>query len=82
MVEILPMAGSDHFPVKMEIKEQSKPSRNPFKCEKMWFMDKGFMYQIKDWWQEDQFEGSKMFCLVSKLKNLKQKILNWNRLHF
>ena len=43
IVEILPMAGSNHFPVKMEIKEQSKPSRNPFKCEKMWFMDKGFM---------------------------------------
>ena len=82
IAEILPMAGSDHFPVKMEIKEQSKPSRNPFKCEKMWFMDRNFMDQIRDWWQEDQFDGSRMFCLVSKLKNLKQKIINWNKIHF
>ena len=52
-VEILPMAGSDNFPVKLEIKEKFKPSRNPFKCEKMWFMDKSFMDQIKGWWQEE-----------------------------
>ena len=82
IAEILPMAGSNHFPVRLEIKEQSKPSRNPFKCEKMWFMDRSFMEQIQDWWQDDQFEGSRMFFLVSKLKNLKQKIINWNKLHF
>ena len=80
--EILPMAGSDHFPVKLEIKEQIKPSRNPFKCEKMWFQDKTFMNHIKEWWQEEQFEGSKMFCLVSKLKSVKEKILKWNNQHF
>ena len=42
-VEILPMAGLDHFPLKLEIKEKFKPSKNPFKCEKMWFMEKSFM---------------------------------------
>ena len=40
------------------------------------------MDQIRDWWQEDQFDGSRMFFLVSKLKNLKQKIINWNKIHF
>ena len=80
-LEILPMASSDHFPMKMEIREQRKPYRNPFKGEKMWFMDKGFMDQIKYWWQEDQFEGSKMFFLASKLKNSTHKILNWNNSH-
>jgi hypothetical protein len=48
----------------------------------MWFMDRNFMEQIRDWWQEDQFEGSRMFCLVSKLKKIKQKIINWNKVHF
>ena len=30
--EIFPMARSNHFSMRLEIKEQIKPSRNPFKC--------------------------------------------------
>lgn len=55
--EILPMMGSDHFLIKIEIKEPSKPSRNLFKCEKMWFIDKNFMNNIKNWWQEEKIQG-------------------------
>ena len=48
----------------------------------MWFQDKAFLDLVREWWQEEQFEGSKMFCLVSKLKYVKEKILKWNNLHF
>ena len=72
IVEILPMARSDHFSVKIEIKEQTKPSRNPFKCEKMWFMDNFFMNNIKNQWQEEQFQDTEMFFFVSKLKSIKE----------
>ena len=79
---ILPFAGSDHFPVCMEISEPSKPPRNPFKCEKMWFQDPRFLELIKLWWTQAKFSGSKMFIFVSKLKMLKENILRWNREHF
>ena len=79
---ILPTAGSDHYPVCFEFSEPSKPVRNPFKCEKMWFQDLDFIKNISDWWTQARFEGSKMFIFVSKLKLLKEKILRWNREHF
>lgn len=31
---ILPIARSNHFPVRLEFIEPTKPARNPFKCEK------------------------------------------------
>ena len=40
---ILPNAKYDHYSVRLEIGESQKPSRNPFKCEKMWFLDKDFL---------------------------------------
>ena len=79
---ILPFAGSDHFPVCLEISEPSKPQRNPFKYEKMWFQDPSFLEMIKTWWSQVEFAGSKMFIFISKLKMLKENILRWNRVHF
>lgn len=79
---ILPFAGSDHYPICLEISEPSKPHRNPFKCEKMWFQDPKFLELIKTWWTQAKFVGSKMFIFISKLKLLKENILKWNREHF
>lgn len=70
---ILPNAGSDHFPVSLEIEGQQNPSINPFKCKEMWFLDENFMKNIQQWWQEDNFEGLRIFCFVSKLKLIKRK---------
>ena len=61
---ILPIAGSDHFPVKFEFIEPIKPLRNPFKCEKMWFLDPNFLNNIKTWWDQDSCVGSKMFVFI------------------
>lgn len=79
---ILLFTGSDHFPVCLEISKPSKPQRNPFKCEKMWFQDPRFLELIKTWWTQANFAGSKMFIFISKLKLLKENILRWNREHF
>ena len=79
MSSILPIAGFDHFPVRMELSEPQKPGRNSFKCEKMWFLDSSFIENIKTWWSQGNFEGSKMFLFVSKIKMLKEKILRWNK---
>lgn len=82
MAEILPISGSDHFPITLNIVEPTKPFRNAFKCEKMWFLDATFMEHIKKWWYDDRPQGSKMFCFISKMKNLKRKIKEWNKEHF
>ena len=82
MAEILPISASDHFPITLNIVEPTKPFRNAFKCEKMWFLDTTFMEHIKKWWNDDRPQGSKMFCLITKMKNLKRKIKEWNKEHF
>ena len=48
----------------------------------MWFQDKNFMDHIKQWWNEGNLKGSKMFIFMSKLKYIKGKILIWNKEHF
>ena len=49
IASIQPIAGSDHYPVRIEFIEPKKLSTNPFKCEKMWFLDNNFMECIKQW---------------------------------
>ena len=79
---MLPIAGSDHFPVRFEFSEPQQPARNPFKCEKMWFLDENFINKIKEWWALDKFEGSKMYVFVAKMRKLKERILRWKKEHF
>jgi hypothetical protein len=79
---ILPIAGSDHYPVQITLSEPIKPHINPFKCEKMWFLDNNILDHVGSWWNERKFKGSKMFIFVSKLKYIKEKILKWNKEHF
>ena len=52
---ILPIAGSYHYPVRIELSEPKKPHWNPFKCKKMWFLDDNFMEHIKVWWKQGNF---------------------------
>lgn len=79
---ILPVASSNHFLVRIEFSKPSKPVRNLFKCEKLWFLDPKFLECIKDWWNQGRFKGSKMYIFVSKMKMLKEHILKWNKDHF
>ena len=74
---ILPNVGSHPFLVRLDIEEQVKPIRNPFKCEKMLFLDDKFMGNIKQWWTKCEFEESKIFRSISKLKYLKENILRF-----
>ena len=44
---ILPIAGSDHFPVILELIKPHKPIRSMFKCKQMWVLDSIFLENIK-----------------------------------
>ena len=48
----------------------------------MWFLDSNFLSNIKLWWAQDSYEGSKMFFFINKLNMLKERILRWNREKF
>ena len=48
----------------------------------MWFLGAIFLGNIRKWWSQGEFEGLKMFIFISKMKMLKENILNWNRNHF
>ena len=79
---ILPIVGLDNFLVRLELIKPHKPTRNSFKCEKMWFLDSSFIENIKEWWSQGDFEGSKMFIFISKMKMLKENMVRWNKDHF
>lgn len=66
----------------LDIGEEQRLGESPLKFENMWMKDAGFCDLIERWWQENIFVGSKLFCFVSKLKSIKQKLLKWNREKF
>lgn len=47
----------------------------------MWLQDPNFLGLLEEWWKEEQVSGSKAYCLITKLKRIKQRILNWNKEH-
>lgn len=48
----------------------------------MWFRDENNITMIEQWWKEDNFEGSRAFVFMAKLKSIKRKLIQWNREHF
>lgn len=40
----------------------------------MWFLDKDFLNNIRQLWNKEDFEGSRMFDFISKLKSIREKI--------
>lgn len=61
---------------------EKRPMRCPFKFENMWLKDQDLSRLIDIWWKGWKIEGSRMFGVVSKLKLLKQKLKEWNKIHF
>ncbi|XP_059067689.1 uncharacterized protein LOC131858465 [Cryptomeria japonica] len=80
--EILPLPGSAHFPLQLNILIVHSPRNCPFKFESMWFRDDNIINPIGHWWNSLVFSGSKMFIVANKLKLIKRKLLEWNRENF
>lgn len=80
---ILPLSGSNHFPVLLTVVRDRSSFKFPFKFEPMWFRDTSFLPLLCQWWGEAPFlRGSRMFQLVKKISFLKKNIRSWNSLHF
>lgn len=78
----LPLSGSDHFPLQLNLSSDNAPKKCPFKFENMWIRDDNFLNLLEKWWSSSIFSGSKMFIVASKLKLIKRKLLEWNRTNF
>ncbi|XP_057829547.2 uncharacterized protein LOC131040608 [Cryptomeria japonica] len=73
--EPLPLSGSDHFPLQLNLLSDHSPRNCPFKFESMWFRDDNFLNLIENWWKGSSFSGSKMVIVANKLKLIKRKLL-------
>lgn len=73
---VLPWSGSDHFPIHLELMGETKQMGYPFNFERMWFTQEDFLPNIQKWLKESTIVGSKLFCLVSKMKEIKHELLN------
>lgn len=80
--KVLPCSGLDHYPLLLSLQGESSVSKPPFRFENMWMKDPNFLALIEQWWNEGSFEGSRLFCFVSKLKFIKRNLLEWNADHF
>eukprot|EP00253_Pinus_taeda_P005824 PITA_05824 len=80
---ILPSGGSDHWPISLIVEVPGTPRNKPFRFEKFWIEHPNFLTMVEKWWSEPLVEeGSKMFNLQKRLKNIKLKLKDWNKTVF
>ncbi|XP_074278140.1 uncharacterized protein LOC141601738 [Silene latifolia] len=77
----LPEGDFDHTPCLVKCAGQTDCFKKPFKYYNMWGKSPLFLSNPSLWWS-DQFQGTKMFRLVKKLKNLKNHLRQFNKDHF
>ncbi|XP_059068578.1 uncharacterized protein LOC131859072 [Cryptomeria japonica] len=64
-------------------KEANKIYKGSFRFQSMWWRDKDFLPNVEAWWIEsDIFSETPSFCFVKRLKMVKQKIREWNKVSF
>eukprot|EP00253_Pinus_taeda_P007927 PITA_07927 len=80
---ILPSGGSDHWTISLAVEIQGTPRNKPFRFEKFWIEHPNFLTMVEKWWSEPLGEeGSKIFNLQNKLKNIKMRLKDWNKTVF
>jgi mannosylglycoprotein endo-beta-mannosidase len=80
---ILPRAGSDHWPLALQVDLGEPPRYKPFRFEKFWLTHPDFKRLATSWWAEAKIEhGSCMYRFQQRLKNFKQKLKQWNKNSF
>ncbi|XP_074300209.1 uncharacterized protein LOC141631438 [Silene latifolia] len=77
----LPEGTFDHTPCIVKSSDQSDSFKRPFKYYNMWGKDKSFIPKLTAWWTV-HYQGTKMFQVVRKLKNLKVHLRQFNKDHF
>ena len=72
---ILPLGGSDQWPILLEASFIGTLRNRPFRIENIWLTHPDFISNIEKWWIEDMnVQGTKMFLLHQKLKHIKLRL--------
>ncbi|XP_059078137.1 uncharacterized protein LOC131876697 [Cryptomeria japonica] len=81
--EILPITGSDYYPICLRIQDDSALERYPFKFEAMWLRDNNIRNLVEQWWRHNpERPCNKAFIFFKKLQFLKEQFKKWNRESF
>lgn len=76
-------AGSNHWPICINIDINTPVATKPFIFEKLWLSHPDFADNIKDWWQETtDVGGTLMYLFQQRLKKIKDHIKVWNKIVF
>ena len=79
----MPVMGSDHWPIRLEIDIKKNSCKKPFKFEAFWLRNPQFLPKLEEWWIQSTQKGKgKMHTFQLKLKELKGKIKKWNKDEF
>eukprot|EP00253_Pinus_taeda_P035054 PITA_35054 len=77
---ILPIGGSDHWPVQMHFTNMNKPQNRAFRFESFWIDHPTFMQNIQSWWTQTSVKSDNiMYIFQQKLKIIKAKLECWNK---
>eukprot|EP00253_Pinus_taeda_P018479 PITA_18479 len=81
--KIMPSLGSDHWPIRLEVDIKVNQGKRPFRFESFWLRDPEFIKKVEEWWSQSTIQGKGKMCTFQlKLKELKEKIKNWNKKEF
>ena len=77
---ILPIGGSDHWPVQVHFTNLDKPQNRPFRFEAFWTEHPSFMENIQNWWNQTTIRSDNiMYIIQQKLKIIKTNLKQWNK---
>ncbi len=80
-LSLLPRVGFDHSSMSLSASPLSSNKAFPFHFEKMWLSHPALEGNISHWWSIE-VEGTAMYRVSQKLKNVKRNIKSWNRTNF
>ena len=77
---ILPIRGSDHWPVQIHFTNLDKPPNRQFRFEAFWTEHPSFMQNIQRWWTQATIRSDNiMYIFQQKLKTIKINLKRWNK---
>lgn len=80
---ILPLIGSDHWPISLQWSQPGNATRRLFQFEAFWMTHPDFVNLVNlEWINFSSPNGTSMFKFQQKLKYLKSKIKQWNHSSF
>ncbi|MCI22282.1 transposon TX1 putative protein, partial [Trifolium medium] len=78
---VLPRDVSDHCPLVLKYGDNDWGPK-PFRFNNHWLEHKDFKEVVKEAWRENEVRGWMGFVLKEKLKGLKLKLKEWNKVEF